>query len=114
MINPILLVQVCQSDPPGGAGWQCGCGCQGPQRDRGPHAGLHERARHDLLDVRPDDEDEVVRVDRPLLLLHQFRQHQAQRRHQANHEQLHVEHFGGRHVLPPEPSAHDAPRHIVK
>ena len=34
---------------------------------------------HGLLDVCVDDEDEVVRLDRVVLLLHQFRKHQAQR-----------------------------------
>ena len=104
-----LLLQVCQSDPAGGAGrrLQCGGGGQGSQRHRGPHAGLHERPGHDLLDVRPHDADEVVRLDRPLLLLHQLRQHQAQRRHQADHEQFHALHLRCGHVLPPEPHADD-------
>ena len=57
-----LLLQVCQSDPAGGAGRRLrgGGGGQGPQRHRGPHAGLHERPRHDLLHVRPHDAHEVV------------------------------------------------------
>jgi hypothetical protein len=38
---------------------------------------------HGFLDVRPHDEDEVVRMDRALLLVHQLRKHETQRRHQA-------------------------------
>ena len=38
---------------------------------------------HGVLHVCLDDAHEVVRLDRPLLLLHQLRQHQTQRRHQA-------------------------------
>ena len=47
-------------------------------------------SRNDLLHVRADDACQMGRLGGALLLMHQFRQHQDQRRHQANHEQLHV------------------------
>ena len=48
-----------------------------------------------------------VRLGGSVLLLHQLCQHEVQRRHQANHEQLHALHLCCRHVIPAEPHAHD-------
>ena len=48
-----------------------------------------------------------VWVGGSLLFLHQLRQHEVQRRHEADHEQLHALHLRRGHVLPAEPHAHD-------
>ena len=50
-----------------------------------------------------------MRLGGRLLLLHQLRQHQVQRRHQADHEQLHALYLGRGDVLPPKPHANDPP-----
>ena len=50
-----------------------------------------------------------VRLGGSLLLLHQLCQHEVQRRHQADHEQLHALHLGCGDVLPAEPDANDPP-----
>ena len=93
---------------------------------------LHERAGDDFLHVCPHDEDQMVRSSKryfnkasmfqqkyphitpaqvrlggSLLLLHQLCQHKVQRRHQADHEQLHALHLCRGHVLPAEPHAND-------
>ena len=44
-----------------------------------------------------------------VLLLHQFRQHQVQRRHQADHVELHAVHLSSGDVLPTEPNSDDPP-----
>uniref|UniRef100_A0AAR2IWE2 Sulfotransferase n=1 Tax=Pygocentrus nattereri TaxID=42514 RepID=A0AAR2IWE2_PYGNA len=72
----------------------------------GPHPRLHEPARHDLQHVWADAQAEVVRLDRRLLLLHQFRQLAQLRGHQANDEQLHAVHISRGDVIPAEPTAH--------
>ena len=50
----------------------------------------------------------MVRLGGRLLLLHQFRQHEIQRRHQADHVQLHAVHLRRGDVLPAEPNPDDS------
>ena len=49
-----------------------------------------------------------MRLGGGLLLLHQLRQHEVQRRHEADHVQLHALHLRRGHVLPAEPHSYDA------
>ncbi len=84
-----------------------------PDPRGGPHAGLHEHPRDGVLDVRPNDENEMGGMGRHLLLLHLVCQHQVERRHQANHVELHALDLGRRNVLPPEPDSDDAARNNI-
>merc|ERR1712071_79232 len=51
---------------------------------------LYECIRNGVQYVWTDDEVEVVRLGGPLLLVHQFRQLENQRRYQTDPQQLHV------------------------
>ena len=53
-------------------------------------------------------QNQVVWLGRCLLLLHQLRQHQVQRRHQADHVQLHALNLRSGDVLPSEPNTNDS------
>ena len=53
-------------------------------------------------------QNQVVWLGGGLLLLHQFRQHKVQRRHQADHVQLHAVHLRRRDVLSTEPNSDDS------
>lgn len=57
--------------------------------------------------MRPDDETEMVRLGRALLLLHQLCQFACQRGHQADPQLLHAVHIGCGDVLSAESATHD-------
>merc|ERR1712079_604876 len=94
-------------DPRAASQWvsgSCGEWSQRPAQPRKPkrrrsNSGLHERLRNDLLNVCSHDADEVVCLGCPLLLLHFFRLHKVERRHQTDHEQFHALNLGHFHVI---------------
>merc|ERR1712071_503872 len=70
---------------------------------------LYECIRNGVQYVWTDDEVEVVRLGGPLLLVHQFRQLENQRRYQTDPQQLHVVDICRGHVLSSEPAPHGPP-----
>ena len=62
-----------------------------------------------LAYINPHTTPFKVWVGGSLLFLHQLCQHQVQRRHQADHVQLHAVHLRRGDVLPTEPNSDDPP-----